>query len=150
MTLPLTCSTLLQAYQLAAEGPIKLPPFQIGAVTPRGTNSPPALSALSPDDLAVCTLYGGIYAAYVDRRACHLYLYRFFRQAASAPLACAYCAQPLHACARSLQACDDLLQQIKLTLCPVHNQLLQQSLMSEGTLWTCSTRMVCLGQASCC
>ncbi|KAK9802594.1 hypothetical protein WJX73_009763 [Symbiochloris irregularis] len=72
----------LQAYQFREDGgTVKLPPFQIGAVTPGGTPTPPAASRLDPSALWVVVLYGRIYCAYLDRRLRRLHLHRFYMDA---------------------------------------------------------------------
>ena len=70
---------VLQAYQLAAEGPLKLQPLQVSPASTKGSPSPAAPSKLGPADVHVVILYGGIYAVYLDRKASRLHLYRFFR-----------------------------------------------------------------------
>ena len=69
----------LQAYQLAAEGPLKLQPFQVAPASAKGSPSPAAPTKLGPADVHIVILYGGIYAVYLDRKASRLHLYRFFR-----------------------------------------------------------------------
>ena len=69
----------MQAYQFTEEGhSVKLPPFQISAVTPAGTNTPPASSRLDPNDVWILVLYARIHCAYLDRAARKLHLYSFY------------------------------------------------------------------------
>ena len=71
----------LQGYQFAADGLVKLPPFQIAASTPGATPAPPAASRLDPKAVKLLALYGRAYAAFLDRPGRRLLLYRLFRDA---------------------------------------------------------------------
>ncbi|KAK9835222.1 hypothetical protein WJX81_006819 [Elliptochloris bilobata] len=71
----------LQGYQFAAEGLVKLPPFQIAASTPGATPAPPAASRLDPAAVRLLALYGRAYCAFLDRPGRRVLLYRLFRDA---------------------------------------------------------------------
>jgi len=75
-------STWIQAYQFAAEGIVRLPPFQVAAHGPLVGSPgapPPRLEAA---DVTIATLYSRIYCIVFDPTEQKLVLYRFFKDGA--------------------------------------------------------------------
>lgn len=66
---------VLQAYQFASEGILRMPPFQIGAAAGSG-GAPPAPD---PAAVSILTMYARVYCTVLDRRERRLSLYRFYK-----------------------------------------------------------------------